>query len=144
MVEESTYSELGKQLAEIGLTFFQVRERMAHMPNERKEGVLRGFSLRKEGVLRGFSLATLNSSPDDSYRAAWEIKDEIISKSAARKLLETNLRLASRAAIETENEWFLEWVIQEAEKRGEAVLTDYTRRTFKEVKLKRLSEEFGI
>ncbi|KHO49752.1 MAG: hypothetical protein QT01_C0002G0036 [archaeon GW2011_AR6] len=133
MVEESTYSELGKQLAEIGLTFFQVRERMAHMPNE-----------RKEGVLRGFSLATLNSSPDDSYRAAWEIKDEIISKSAARKLLETNLRLASRAAIETENEWFLEWVIQEAEKRGEAVLTDYTRRTFKEVKLKRLSEEFGI
>ena len=133
MVEESPYSELGKQLAEIGLTFFQVRERMAHMPNE-----------RKEGVLRGFSLATLNSSPDDSYRAAWEIKDEIISKSAARKLLETNLRLASRAAIETENEWFLEWVIQEAEKRGEAVLTDYTRRTFKEVKLKRLSEEFGI
>ncbi len=133
MVEESTYSELGKQLAEIGLTFAQVRERMVHMPNE-----------RKDGVLRGFSLATLNSSPDDSYRAAWEIKDEIISKSAARKLLETNLRLASRAAIETENEWFLEWVIQEAEKRGEEVIADYTRRTFKEVKLRRLSAEFGI
>ena len=76
MVEESAYSDLGKQLAEIGLSFAQVRDRMMHMSDE-----------KKYGILKGFALATLISRPDDSYRAAFECKEETIARSAAKNCL---------------------------------------------------------
>jgi len=133
MAEESAYSDLGKQLAEIGLSFAQVRDRMVHMPDE-----------KKNGILKGFALATLISRPDDSYRAAFECKEDSIAKSAAKKLLETNLRVAGRVAVEVQDEWLLELVIQEAERRGEEVMAADIKRELKELKLRRIKEEFGI
>ena len=133
MMEESAYSDLGKQLAEIGLSFAQVRDRMMHMSDE-----------KKYGILKGFALATLISRPDDSYRAAFECKEETIARSAAKKLLETNLRVAGRVAVETQDEWLLELVIQEADRRGEAAMVDHTKRELRELKLRRIKEEFGI
>ena len=65
-------------------------------------------------------------------------------KKRCEKLLETNLRVAGRVAVETQDEWLLELVIQEADRRGEAAMVDHTKRELRELKLRRIKEEFGI
>ena len=120
MAEEG-FSNLGKQLADLGLSFVEVNKRLAKMQSD-----------KKRDILKGFANAIIASNPSDAYLAAKAAGDDLMAKSAARKLLDSNLRQASRAAIDADDEDLMELVIQEAERKGDRVLAEMTKRELKD------------
>ena len=133
MAEEKGFADLGKQLAELGITFDELKQRVKEIPED-----------KKRNILVGFANTILSSKPDDAFLAAKEANDDILMKTASRKLLEGNLRLASKVAMSSEDEDLMEIVIDEATRRGDSITAEIVRRHLKENRLRKISKEFGI
>ena len=133
MGDDKNFSELGKQLAELGIAFDDVKSRVKEMPEDKKRNIFIGFANQ-----------IINEKPEEAFLAAKEANDTVLVRSSARKLLEVNLRLASRVATASEDEDLMELVIEEATKRNDAAMVEMMKRQLKEKRLKALSKQFGI
>lgn len=132
MAEERSFAELGKRLAQLGLSFNEVSKRAEGIPED-----------NKRAIIMGFANEILNSKPDEAYRAAKGMNDELIIRSAAKKLVESNLRQSFRLASDLQDEYLMELVIQEAEEKKDAITAELMKRQLKEKKLKDIKEYLG-
>jgi len=132
MVDEKGLIELGKDLADLGMNFDDVSKRVKDLP----EG-------NKRYIFAGFSSAMINSNAADSYLAAKESGDSGLLKNSLKKLLDGDLRAATRIAMSSEDIELMEAITEEANKKNDTLTVELIKNRLREVKMKSISKILG-
>ena len=133
---EKNFSELGKQLAIIGLDFKEIKKRVSSMSNMQEQD--------KKDIFKGYANSIIADKPEEAYKAGREINDYMLLKESSKRLLSNNLRMAYRLAINLDDEQLMEEVIKEAEMKKETIIAEIMKRHLKDKKLKDIKKNYGI